>query len=117
MKSKLLGTILFLFATNFCRAQDSTVVLDTSMFDSYFQTISLAGLPGWIFKQGNDTNWSKNKIDKAGWVTLNPAQLTEQNADKNGRMEGWFRLKFKPDSSFKNIQVGIEALRWAAVDI
>ncbi len=87
------------------------------MFDKYFQTISLTGLSGWIFKQGNDTNWSKIEIDTTGWVKLNPAQLTAKNADKNGKLEGWLRMRFKLDSSFENMRIGIQATRWAAVDI
>ena len=87
------------------------------MFDKYFQTISLTRLSGWIFKHGNDTNWSKNEIDTTGWVKLNPAQLTVKNADKNGRLEGWLRMRFKLDSSFEDMRIGIQALPWAAVDI
>ena len=40
-----------------------------------------------------------------------------KNADKNGRLEGWLRIRFKLDSSFENIRIGIQASRWAAVDI
>ena len=87
------------------------------MFDKYFQTIPLTGLSGWIFKQGNDINWSKNEIDTNGWRKLNPAQLSAKNADKDGRLEGWLRIRFKLDSSFENIRIGIQASRWAAVDI
>ena len=101
MKTKLFCLFILLNTINFCEAQDSTVVLNTSMFDKYFQTIPLTGLNGWIFKQGNDTNWSKNEIDTTGWVKLNPSQLTLKNADKNGRLEGWLRMRFKLDSSFE----------------
>ena len=76
MKTKLFCLFLLVNSINFCKAQDSTVVINTSMFDKYFQTIPLTGLSGWIFKQGNDTNWSKNEIDTTGWVKLNPSQLT-----------------------------------------
>ena len=63
MKTNLFCVFLLLNTINFCRAQDSSVVLDTSMFDKYFQTIPLTQLKGWIFKQGNDTNCSKTEID------------------------------------------------------
>jgi two-component system NtrC family sensor kinase len=48
---------------------------------------------------------------------LNPTQFTVKNADKNGRLEGWLRMRFKLDGSFENMPIGIEALRWAATDI
>jgi len=117
MKSKLPGSIFFLLAINFCKAQDSAVVLSTSMFDKYFQTISLTSLSGWIFKKGNDTNWAEKEIDTKGWIKFKPSQLTAKNANEKGVLEGWFRLRFKLDSSFENINIGIEASRWAATDI
>src|SRR5262245_23327339 len=81
------------------QAQDSITVLSTSMFDKYFQTIPLARMNGWIFKQGNDTNWAISEIDIAGWIKLNPTQLTVKNVDRSGRLEGWLRMRFKLDSS------------------
>ena len=107
MKTNLFCLFLLLNTINFCRAQDSSVVLDTSMFDKYFQTIPLTQLKGWIFKQGNDTNCSKTEIDATGWIKWNPSQLTAKNADKNGRLEGWLRMRFTLDSSFENRRIGI----------
>lgn len=117
MKTKLLSLFILLHTIHFCKAQDSTVVLDTSMFNKYAQTIPLTSLNGWIYKQGNDTNWSKNKINTTGWVKLNPLQLTAKDADKEGKLEGWLRMKFKLDNSFKNTNIGIGAIPWAATDI
>jgi len=117
MKTKLFCLFLLLNTISFCEAQDSTVVLNTTMFDKYLQTISFTQLNGWIFKQGNDTNWAKTEINTTGWIRLNPTQLTVKNADKNGRLEGWLRMKFKLDGSFENMHVGIQAWRWAAIDI
>jgi len=87
------------------------------MFDVNFQTIALTGFNGWIFKAGNDTAWANNDIDTKGWIKFNPTQLTVKNADKNGRVEGWFRLKFRLDSSFKNFPVGISSARFVASDV
>ena len=117
MKAKLLYLSLLLSTIHICNAQDSAIVLNTSMFDKYFQTIQLTSLNGWIYKQGNDTNWSKNKINTTGWIKLNPLQLTAKDADKEGKLEGWLRMKFKLDNSFKNINIGIGAVPWAATDI
>ena len=117
MKTKLFCLFLLLSTIHFGRAQDSTVILNTSMFDKYLQTISLTKLNGWVFKQGNDISWAKSEIATTGWTKLNPSQLTAKNADKNGTLEGWLRLRFKLDSSFENMRIGIEASRWAATDI
>ena len=117
MKSKLFYSILFLCIINLCKAQGSAIVLDTSMFDINFQTISLTGLNGWIFKEGNDINWANSNIDTNGWIKMDPPGLTIKNADKNGKVEGWFRLKFRLDSSFRNFPIGIFSIRFAASDL
>jgi two-component system NtrC family sensor kinase len=117
MKRKLFFSFLFLSLLSFCSAQDSTVVLSASMFDKYFQVIPLTAKDGWIFKEGNDTNWASKDISTIGWKKFNPTQLTIKNADKNGKAEGWFRIRFRLDSSFQGLPVGIQLGRWAATDV
>jgi len=117
MKLRLFFSVLFLSLIGFCKAQDTTVVLDTSMFDVNFQTINLSGTNGWIFKEGNDTDWARKDISTVDWKKFNPTQLTIENADENGRVEGWFRIRFRLDSSFQNQPVGIAMGRWAATDV
>ncbi len=117
MKSKLFILILFLFVHNFCTAQDSAVVLDTSMFDANFQVINLNAKDGWIFRKGNDTNWAGKDISTTDWKKFNPTELSIKNADRNGRVECWFSIRFRLDGSFKNQTVGIQMGRWAATDI
>lgn len=117
MKTKLFCLFLLLNTINFCAAQDSTVVLNTSMFDKNLQTISVTQFNGWVFKQGNDTNWAKTEIDTTGWLRLNPTQLSVKYTDHNGRLEGWLRMRFKLDGSFENMHIGVQSSRWAATDI
>ncbi len=117
MKLKLFFSILTLSLLGFCRAQDSTVVLSASMFDNYFQVIPLTAKDGWIFKEGNDTSWANKDISTEDWKKFNPPQLNIKNADKNGKAEGWFRIRFRLDSSFQNMPVGIQMGRWAAADV
>jgi signal transduction histidine kinase len=110
--------LLFLFlGINFCKAQDTTVVLSTKMFDKTSQQLLLAAKDGWIFKQGNDTAWAKKDLDISGWKKLKPTEISAKLADKNGRAEGWFRIKIKPDSSFRNESFGFSISSWAAVDL
>ena len=117
MKRKLFFSFLFLSLLSFCSAQDSTVVLSAAMFDKYFQVIPLTAKDGWIFKEGNDTTWASKDISTTGWKKFNPTQLTIKNADKNGKAEGWFRIRFRLDSSFQGLPVGIQMGRWAATDV
>ena len=113
---KILLFFLF-FGIHFCKAQDTAVVLSTNMFDKTTQQILLAAKDEWIFKQGNDTAWAKKDIDITGWQKLKPTELSARLADKNGRVEGWFRIKIKPDSSFINEPIGFKISTWAAVDL
>ena len=116
MKSKLIYLVLFSFALTFCKAQDTAVLVSTSMFDKSSEQILLAGEEGWIFKQGNDTAWARKDIDVTGWKKLKPIELSANIADKNGKAEGWFRIKVKPDSSFKNHLLNFKIESWAAID-
>ena len=117
MNRKLFFSILSLLLLGFCSAQDSTVVLSASMFDKYFQVIPLTAKDGWIFNEGNDTTWARKDISTSDWKKLNPTQLTIKNADKDGKAEGWFRIRFRLDNSFQNMPVGIQMGRWAATDV
>ena len=113
---KIILFFLF-FGVNFCKAQDTAVVLSTNMFGKTNQQIFLATKDGWIFKKGNDTAWAKKDLDTKGWRKLKPTELSAKLADKNGRAEGWFRIKIKPDSSFTNMPIVFSSASWAAVDI
>ncbi|HEY5771536.1 MAG TPA: hypothetical protein VIS75_02860, partial [Chitinophagaceae bacterium] len=117
MKRKLFFSFLFLSLLSFCSAQDSIVVLSASMFDKYFQVIPLTAKDGWIFKEGNDTAWARKDISTNDWKKFNPTQLNIKNADKNGKAEGWFRMRFRLDSSFQNMPLGIQMGRWVAADV
>jgi len=100
-----------------CIAQDTTAILNRSMLDPNTDIISLSGLKGWVFRNGNDTSWKRMIIETTGWREIDMKNISAKDADKNGKFEGWLRFKFKLDSSFGNIPVGIETLRWAATDI
>ena len=109
-------SILF-FGVNLCRAQDTVVTLSPDLYINNLEQIAIGGMEGWVFKAGNDTTWKTNNIDGKGWEKLRPDQLTAKYADKNGRVEGWFRIKIKLDSSFTSHLVGLKMISWAASDI
>lgn len=100
--------LLLFFSIPMCKAQDTSVVISKNMFDKTNQQILLSTKDGWLFKPGNDTSWAKKEIDIAGWEKLKPTQLSTKYADKNGRVECWFRMKIKIDSSFEDNHLGLE---------
>ena len=110
-------TVLFLLVAQLCQAQDTTIVLSTSMIDKGYDVIFLDDLNGWIFKQGNDTGLEKIDIDTAGWNKIKPSELSKKYADKNGRIECWFRINILLDSSFLNKQIGFAFKSWAATEL
>ena len=109
-------TIFFILIAHCCRAQDTTIVLSKGMLDKSGPVIYLASLNGWIFKQGTDTGYEKINMDNTGWTKLNLDKISSQYADKNGRVECWFRLRFQLDSSF-NKQIGFDFFPYAATEL
>jgi two-component system, NtrC family, sensor kinase len=117
MKYFVIFLVLFLFNIQFCQAQDTTVLLSQSMIDKNSEEILLSDMDGWFFKQGNDDAWAQKGIDITGWKKFKPTQLSVKLADKNDKVEGWFRIKVKLDSSFINIPHDIMISQWAVSDI
>src|SRR5436190_1346224 len=116
MKS-FIKTFLFLFlGIRFAHAQDTLVILSTKMFNVH-QLIKISPMKGWLFKSGNDLSWANKDIDVRTWQRMNPMELSARFADKVGKVEGWFRLKFQLDSSFRGIPVGVRRGAWAATDV
>ena len=105
--------LFLIYGTSFCKGQDSPVVLSPGMFDN--QAISLKD--GWLFKQGNNTAWAKKDINISSWKKINLRDLTAKYADKEGRLECWFRIKIKLDATFGKQQFGLEYALWAAADV
>ena len=68
-------------------------------------------------RTGNDISWANKNLNTDGWKKLNPSELSKNIADKNGKVEGWFRFKFKLDTGFVNFPLGIKRGCWAATDI
>ncbi len=110
-------TILFLLIGIHCAfAQDSVVLLSAKMFENN-QQIFLSEKDGWLFRQGNDFSWANKEINTAGWRNLNPIELSAKYADKSGKVECWFRLKFKLDPDFGNTPLSFHRGCWAATEL
>ena len=114
---KYVATVVFLLSTFLNgSAQDTTIVLSTSMFNAQGR-INLGEIEHWIFKQGNDPSWADPGISVNNWQHLNPEEITKKQADQNGRLEGWFRMKIKLDSSFSQVSLFILQRSYLATDI
>jgi two-component system, NtrC family, sensor kinase len=116
MRTGITG-ILFLLATT-CIGQDSAQVLDVNMF-AKDNSVQLSRLNGWVFKMGDDAAGAHNSLNTSNWRKLKPADVTADMADKNGKLEGWFRFKIKLDSSLQDSLPGIGLVSnvWAASDV
>jgi signal transduction histidine kinase len=117
MRSFITILLFFFFGIQFCKAQDTTIVLSSAMLDKTTDLIDISALNGWIFKHENDTGFSNISIDPTGWQHLKPSELSSKLADKNGRVEGWFRIKIKLDSSLLSQQIGFDFGSWAAFEL
>ena len=112
----LLGVIICLTISTQANCQERVLTMDTSMFYSH-QRIFLAPSDGWIFRQGHDPSWASENLNVEDWNSLKPIDLTAAMAKKNGRIEGWFRIKIKLDESFDYVPLSISRDLWTATDI
>ena len=107
---------IFFFAGKNSYAQDTSVLISSSMF-TVNNEILIAPMDGWVFKEGHSTAWANEKIDLRKWKKLKPTELSSISADENGRVEGWFRIKIKLDNSFGEMPVGFKYTGWAATEL
>jgi len=116
MKSRI-KTLLLLLLPVVGMAQDKTVTVTPAMFDKINDEVVLSTSDGWLFKQGNDTAWAKKDMNTNGWKKFKPADFSEKYADKNGKAEGWFRIKIRLDETLDKQQLGLRWVSSAAADI
>ena len=110
-------TVSLLVSSFFCvRAQDTTITLSASMFNNEGR-INLGEIKHWVYKKGNDPSWADTGISVKDWQHMNPADITIKEADQNGRLEGWFRMKIKLDSSFNQTSLYLLHRSYLAADI
>jgi len=97
-------------------ALDTIIHFTKADLDPLFGLL-LKSSPGWIFKSGNDNDWSSLAIDLTGWERLSPSQITNDMADSAGKFEGWFRLQFTIDSAIAKLPLYLDKEDHAAEDI
>ena len=104
----------FIVASFICNAQDTTLVVSRNMMDPKYDQIKLSDKNGWKFYHGSDTSQDMNGT---GWIKLKPVDISTKYADDNERVEGWFKINLRLDSSFENAPVGLRMSTWAAFDL
>ena len=112
-----IALVAALFTVKMSYAQDSATVVSANRFDKISDILSLAKMPGWIFRPGNDPKWAQPVIDTTGWIKMQPIGLSKKFADRNGRVEGWFRINVKFDSSLWNKILWIDNISYSASEI
>src|SRR6266513_4053752 len=114
MKS-FIKILLFLLLPCSAIAHDKTITISPGIAVSH--SIPLGNIDGWIFRQGHDTAWAKQDINLTGWQKLKPSELTEKLADRNGKLEGWLRIKIKLDTAFRDTALELYMNAWAASEV
>ena len=112
-----LKILLLICLPVFALAQDSATLISASDFDKASDQVFLANMNGWLFREGNDLAWAKEDVETSGWEKIKPVQLSAMYADKNGKMEGWFRIKIRISPDLKRMPLGIKVSTWAASDL
>ncbi len=110
----LLKSILILLLPFFGWAQNTVVNITPEKFSKEIDAFNIDAADGWLFHKGNDSSWEKNIIDTTGWEKLKPTDLSAKYADKNGRVEGWFRIKVTLDSSLLHKVLYVDFGQWAS---
>ena len=114
---KILGFFLLGFYLNTGISQDLTVHISDSIIKSDTSEVNIARMDGWIFKKGHQPSWANENIDLTGWKKIKPEELTIKDADQNGNVEGWFRLKIRTDQSLKKQILGFRYSGWGAAEL
>ena len=114
---KAIGFFLLCFLINHGMTQEIIVPISDSIIASDTTEINIARMEGWFFKKGNDSSWANENIDLTGWRKMRPHELSVEDADKNGRLEGWFRIKIKIDLSLNKIPLGFRYSGWGAAEL
>jgi signal transduction histidine kinase len=99
IKLLLVKILIFLCITIWTQ---EVIEINRESFGVNFAEFQLSNMDGWIYKSGNDIQWANTNIDTRGWERLKPTELTVNHANDNGRLEGWFRVKIRIDTSLSN---------------
>ena len=113
---KLLSKIVLLLLLPFSLiAQDTTITISPQNDEIKFHSIRQILTGG--YSERATISWARKEIDTAGWQKMKPSQLSGKLADKNGKLEGWLRIKIKLDPAFSDTTFDLYMNVWAASDV
>ncbi len=106
--------VLALLAAQSVKAQDTPAV-SAHILNQFSDRIPLSVRNHWLFRPGNDSSWAQPNVDTIGWEKINLAGI-KKYADKNGKIEGWFRMKIKFENSLFHKKMWIDFEPWNATE-
>ena len=111
---KLKITILLVCLSPWVLAQDQVLSLSQDDVDKKTWSLDLSKQAEWIFQPGHQINYADPELNTRNWLKMNPAQLPDSLADEEGKLEGWFRLKIRVDTSLTQANLGLYLSGWAS---
>jgi len=113
--------ILFLFwvalpLSGMTLAQDTSILLRAMMFDED-RSLDLSSFNGWSFKAGHDPDYALPRLDTRDWIAVRPDTLTFAQVSSDGTLNGWLRLRFRPDSTAVSNIKALHINNWAPMSI
>jgi len=118
---RLIRYTLFLFwvaipLSGITLAQDTSILLRAMMFDED-RSLDLSSFNGWSFKAGNDPDYALPRLDTRDWIAVRPDTLTFAQVSSDGTLNGWLRLRFRPDSTAVSNIKALHINNWAPMSI
>lgn len=111
----LIGVVFGCLAAT-ATAQDTSILLREHMFEDD-RSLDLSSFNGWSFKAGNDPDYALPRLDTRDWIAVRPDTLTFAQVSADGTLNGWLRLRFRPDSAAVSNIKAMHINNWAPMSI
>lgn len=113
----MLNFLLFLMLNIHPATQPTQLfVVSDSLFNEN-GIIQLGSRDGWRFHPGDDLTWADPDFDDSDWMFFKPAGLNDPIPDTLWKGYGWFRLRFKVDSSIYAMPILLYFSTWGAAEV
>ncbi len=108
--------IVFCFNINTIHAQDKVIHFKEEMFTT-FNTLALFGDVEWKYTNKYDSLWKYPEYDDTHWKSIQIQDFSPSYASEDGKIEAWFRIKIKVDSSLVKKRLSIRVVTLSAISI
>ncbi len=81
------------------------------------RSLDLSSFNGWSFKAGHDPDYALPRLDTRDWIAVRPDTLTFAQVSSDGILNGWLRLRFRPDSAAVSNIKALHINNWAPMSI